>query len=195
MTDSEPVPLRLLAREMLSDNWYKLEKVTIEQARKDGSRQTFDREVYHSGVGAAVLPLDPVRRTVLLVRQLRIPVFVNGDAPAMIEACAGMVDAGDDPSDTVVKEAAQELGYALHSVRKLFELYTNPGVCTEKLHLFAAAYSPGDHSAKGGGLREEGEQIEILELPLDEACRMVATGEIHDAKTVILLQHAQREHA
>ncbi len=94
--------------ETLSDSWYRLDKVTFGYTRRDGSRQTLSREVYHNGPGAAVLLLDPTREAVVLTRQFRIPAHVNGDAPMLIEACAGMVEPGDDPAETACKEAEQE---------------------------------------------------------------------------------------
>jgi len=190
MADRQDEKVRILARETLSDGWFRLEKVAFTQA--GGKRQ--EREVYHNGVGAAVLPLDPGRGTVLLVRQLRIPALVNGDGPMLVEACAGMVEDGDDPAETVRREASEEMGYRLRAVRKLFSLYPSPGSSAERLHLFAAEYGPGDHTGEGGGLEGEGERIEVLEVPLDRAWAMVEAGEIMDAKTILLLQQARLEH-
>ncbi len=181
--------VEIRGREVLSDNWFKLEKITFEQTRRDGSHQTLDREVYHNGPGAAVLPIDHARGMVLLVRQFRIPACVNGDAPMLVELCAGMVDAGNDPADTVRKEAEQEMGIRLRNARKVFELYMSPGASAEKLHLFVADYGQDDQFGEGGGLRREGEEIEILELPFARAWEMVTSGQIVDAKTVLLLQH------
>ena len=181
--------VQIRSRTVLSDNWYRLEEVTFEQTRRDGSRQTLKREVYHNGPGAAVLPIDRARGTVLLVRQFRIPAFVNGDAAMLIELCAGMVEDGHDPAETVREEAEQEMGVRLRATRKVFALYTSPGASAEKLHLFVADYGPGDIVGKGGGVRGEGEEIETLELTLARAWEMVVAGEIVDAKTVLLLQH------
>ena len=191
MSDGKGGAIRVRSRETLSENWYKLEKVTFDQVSGDGSRQTLAREVYHNGPGAAVLPIDRARGMVLLVRQLRIPAYLNGDNPMLVEACAGMVEPGDSPAETVRKEAEQEMGYRLHGVRKVFELYMSPGASAEKLHLFVAGYGPGDRVGTGGGVPGEGERIELLELPLARAWEMVAAGEINDAKTVLLLQHAR----
>ncbi len=188
---SDQGPIRIHTRETLSESWFKLEKVTFDQRRKGGSLQTLEREVYHNGPGAAVLPIDHARGTVLLVRQLRIPVHVNGDEPLVIELCAGIVDAGDAPIDTVRKEAEQEMGYRLREVRKVFELYMSPGSSAEKVHLFVAKYEPGDHIGAGGGLPAEGEQIQVIELPLASAWEMVVAGQIVDAKTVLMLQHTR----
>jgi nudix-type nucleoside diphosphatase (YffH/AdpP family) len=191
MIHDHPVRRRLCIRkrETLSDNWYRLEKVTLDYERQDGSRQTLEREVYHNGPGAAVVPVDPARATVLLVRQPRISALINGDPAWLIEACAGMVDPDDDPATTIHKEIEQETGYRLHALRKVFELYMSPGASAEKLHLFLAEYHESDRVGPGGGLRGEGEEIEAFEVPLSQAWEMVEAREIIDAKTVLLLQH------
>ena len=191
MGDEKDGAVRIRGREVLSDDWYKLEKISFEQTGQGGQPETQEREVYHNGPGAAVLPIDRARGTVLLVRQLRIPALVNGDGPMLVEACAGMVDEGDEPVETVRKEAEQEMGYRLRSIRELFTLYMSPGSSAEKLHLFAADYDPGDKVGAGGGEAGEGERIDVLELPLARAWDMVTNGEIIDAKTVLLLQHAR----
>ncbi|MBB5693015.1 NUDIX domain-containing protein [Muricoccus pecuniae] len=189
MDGAEEGGIRILRREVLVKEHYRLERIFFEQPGKGGERQELRREVYYNGPGAAVLPLDPSRRTVLLVRQLRIPALVNGDGPKLIETCAGIVEEGDSPAETVRKEAEQEMGYRLHDIRQVFALYTSPGASAEKLYFFTARYGAEDRVGGGGGLEGEGESIEVLELPLDEAWRMVEAGEIIDAKTVLLLQH------
>lgn len=190
MADGQDGGLRVLGREILSDGWFRLEKVVFSQ----GGGAPQQREVYHNGTGAAVLPYDPARRTVLLVRQPRIPALVNGEDPMMVEACAGMVEGDDDPGDTALREAAEELGCRLRALRRLFTLYPSPGSSAERLHLFAAEYAPEDRTGAGGGLEGEGERIEVLELPLARAWAMVGEGAIRDAKTVLLLQQARMEH-
>ena len=175
--------------ETLSEKRFPLLEYAFEYRRRDGGSQDLRREVYRIGHGAAVLPLDPRRSTVLLTRQFRLPAHVNGDRPWLVEACAGNVEAGDDPAETARKEAEQEMGCALQGLREVFTLYMSPGATAEKLHLFTAEYGPGERSGAGGGLPEEGEEIEVLELPLAEAWAMVGRGEIVDAKTVLLLQH------
>jgi nudix-type nucleoside diphosphatase (YffH/AdpP family) len=182
--------IQMRGTETLSDNWHVLEKVTFDYARQDGSRQTLTREVYHNGPGAAVLPYDPGRGTVLLVRQFRIPSYLNGDPAMLVEVCAGIVEGDDDPAETVCKELAQELGYRVCNLNKVFELYMSPGASAEKLYLFTAEYAAVDHVGCGGGLRVEGEEIEVLEMPLSQALKMLADGQIVDAKAVLLLQHA-----
>jgi nudix-type nucleoside diphosphatase (YffH/AdpP family) len=184
-------PVRIRERKPLTENWFKLERVSFDLRRADGSQQTLAREVYHNGPGAAVLPIDRARGMVLLVRQLRIAAYVNGDDPFLIELCAGMVDTGDEPGETVRKEAHQELGYRLRNTAKVFDLYMSPGASAERLHLFVAEYDPGDHVGRGGGVRSEGEEIEVLELPLGKAWEMITTRQIVDAKTVLLLQHVR----
>ncbi|TCZ55602.1 NUDIX domain-containing protein [Roseicella aquatilis] len=177
------------AVETLAEGWKPLRQYRLRQRRRDGRVQHLTREVYCMGLAAAVLPHDPGRGTVLLIRQFRLPALLHGEGPRLIEACAGMVDPGDDPATTIRKESRQELGCELDGVREVMAVYSSPGVVAEKVHLFTATYDPSRRTGPGGGLAEEGEETEVLELPLSEAWDMVQRGEIRDAKTVLLLQH------
>jgi GDP-mannose pyrophosphatase NudK len=180
--------VEILKTEVLSDNWYVLRKVTYRIQKPDGTWETQSREAYDRGNGATVLLFDPARRYVLLTRQFRLPTFVNGNASGMlIEACAGLLD-GDNPEECIRRELREETGYDIREVRKVFEAYMSPGSVTEILHFFVAEYSPEQRVGGGGGVDEE--DIEVLELAFDDAMRAVATGEIRDAKTVMLLQYA-----
>lgn len=181
---------QVLEERVLSDNWGLLKTTRLRLTMADGHVSEQWRETYDRGDGAVILPCDPARGHVLLGRQFRWPVAYNGEAePYLIEAAAGLLE-GADPAERIRGEAAEELGLDLTSVRFLFALYMTPGSVTERLHFFTATYAAGDARARFGGLREEGEEIEILDLPLAEALAMVADGRIRDAKTVILLQHA-----
>ena len=192
----EPPPIsasaehvRLLDTQLLSNNWYVLRKVTFELRRRDGSWQRQVREAYDRGNGAALLLFDPKRLTVVLTRQFRLPAFINGCADGyLIEACAGLLD-GDDPETCIRKEAEEETGYRIRAPRKVFEAYMSPGSVTEKLHFFVAEYQAEDRIDAGGGLADEGEDIEVIEMPLAEALAGIGTGLIQDGKTVMLLQH------
>ena len=189
MDDAARNEVEIQTVETLSENWYPLRKYTVDYRRRDGSRQTLTREVYFNGPGSAVLLFDAAGETVMLARQFRTSAFVNGDRPRLIEVCAGNIEDGDDPAETARKEAQQETGYHLHDLRKVMTLYMSPGASAEKLHLYIARYDHADRLSQGGGLREEGEEIELLEMPIDRAWQMVQAGEIADAKTVLLLQH------
>ncbi len=181
-------PVRVISAEVLSDDWAKLTKYTFDYRRRDGAHETLVRQVYDRGNGAAILPYDPERGTVLLVRQFRMPVYlVNGDG-WLIETCAGLLDELD-PEAAIRNEVIEELGYDLKRVTRVFDLFMSPGSVSERLALFVAGYSPADRISAGGGAEDEGEDIEVLEPTLDEALAMIATGEISDAKTIILLQH------
>ena len=189
MGDGARDAVEIRAVETLGETHYPLRKYNFAYRRRDGARQELQREVYAIGPSVVVLPFDPRRSTVLLTRQFRLPAHVNGDAPRLVEACAGNVEGGDEPAETARKEAEQEMGCGLRDLREVFTLYMSPGVTAEKAHFFVAEYGPEARSGAGGGLREEGEDIEVLELPLAEAWAMVERGEIVDAKTVLLLQH------
>ncbi|MBR1218062.1 NUDIX domain-containing protein [Bradyrhizobium sp. U87765 SZCCT0131] len=174
---------------LLSDNKYILKTTTFAWRRSDGTWQTQHRETYDRGSGAALLPYNRARRTVILTRQLRYPAFVSGYDDLMIEVPAGLLD-GAAPDERIRAEAEEEIGYRIAQVHKVFEAFMSPGSVTETLHFFVAEYDPSMKIGDGGGLADEGEDIEVLELPFDEAMAMIVDGRIVDAKTIMLLQHA-----
>jgi len=175
---------------LLSDNHYTLKTTTLEWRRADGEWQTQHRETYDRGNGAALLPYNLARRTVMLVKQFRYPAYVNGCDDLLIEAAAGLLD-NESPEKRIRAEAEEEIGYRLRDIRKIFEAYMSPGSVTEKLHFFVGEYQPDMKIGSGGGNPDEGEDIEVLELDIDEALAMIAGGRIMDAKTIMLLQWAR----
>ena len=176
--------------ELLATAWHVLRRTTIERRRSDGRWVTEQRETYDRGNGATLLPYDTARRTVLLTRQFRYPVYVNGHPDGLLlEAAAGLLD-DDSPEDAVRREVEEELGITVGEVEHVFDVFMSPGSVTERLHFYAAPYVPADRTGHGGGIEEEGEDIEVVELPFDEALQMVDDGRIADAKTVMLLQWA-----
>ena len=188
---SEPSPARILSEEVLSAAWGRLTRYTISYARRDGRAETQIREVYDHGDGSAVLPLDAARGTVLLVRQFRLAAHLHGGSGFLIEACAGL---NDDlaPEQAVAKEAEEELGLRLRDLSHVIDVFMSAGSLSERMSLFMARYTPADRFSAGGGAAGEGEDIEVLEMPLDAALAMIASGEIADAKTIILLREAER---
>ncbi|MFP8892344.1 GDP-mannose pyrophosphatase NudK [Chryseobacterium sp. EZn1] len=181
--------ITLLNTEILSDNWYTLNKVTYSVLKKDGTTETQSREAYDRGNGAVILLYNKVSNTVILTRQFRLPTYINGNSTGMlIEACAGLLD-NDNPEDCIKRETEEETGYKISKVEKVFEAYMSPGSVTEILYFFIAEYSHEMKINNGGGLEEEGENIEVLELSFEESLKMIDTGEIKDAKTIMLLQH------
>lgn len=183
------VKIEIIKDKLLSDNWFTLRNYTYELQKKDGSRIEHKREVYDRGNGATILLYNRKKQTVLLVRQFRMPIYVNGNSQGMlIETCAGLLD-DDSPEDCIRKEAIEETGYQVGEVAKLFELYMSPGGVTEIIHFFAAEYDDTTRHNEGGGVEDE--DIEVLEVPFRQALEMVKCGEIKDGKAVILLQYAQ----
>ena len=174
---------------VLSDNHYILKTTTFEWRRNSGEWQTQARETYDRGNGAALLPYNLAQRTVVLVRQFRYPAFVNGYDDLLIEVAAGLLD-NESPEVRILAEAEEETGYRLGKVQKVFEAFMSPGAITEKLHFFVAEYEAGMRVGSGGGIASEGEDIEVLELPIDSAMAMIGDGRIVDAKTIMLLQYA-----
>ena len=184
--------VRIRDVKILSDKHYRLREVGFDYRRRDGKWQSQDREVFDRGHAAAVLPIDRARGTVLLVSQFRLPAFQTGYERPLIEVIAGALD-GDAPEACARREAMEEAGCELSDLREVFHCFMSPGAVTERMHLFVAHYSAAGRTAKGGGLEDEGEDIEVLELPLAQAFAMVENGEIADAKTIMLLQWAKMQ--
>lgn len=183
--------IKNLTKTLLSGNWYKLYKYEFDIRGKNGEWQRQSRECYDRGNGAAIFLYDPARGTVILTRQFRLPTYENGnDTGLLIEVCAGLLD-GDNPEDCIRKEAEEEVGYRVSEVTKAFEAYMSPGAVTEIIHFFTGKYSPDMKINEGGGLDSEGENIEVLEMSFADAYAMIGSGEIKDAKTIMLLQYAK----
>ncbi|MEH2541315.1 MULTISPECIES: NUDIX domain-containing protein [unclassified Bradyrhizobium] len=184
--DGETV--RICKVETIAQGKGKLIRVSYEQRRRDGERQRRQREIYDNGNSAVILPYDEDRKTVLLTRQLRLPVFLQDGMERTVEACAGKLD-GEEAERRIVKEMQEELGYKISKLERLFELYVSTAAIMEKVAFFTCIYSPANKVSDGGGLKEEGEDIEVVETTLEAAAAMIATGEIVDAKTVVLIQY------
>jgi nudix-type nucleoside diphosphatase (YffH/AdpP family) len=182
--------VRITAEETLSDNWYLLKKLSFDLRRRDGSWQAQTREVYDRGNGATIVLYNLARRTIVLTRQFRIPAFVNGHSGFLIEAAAGLLD-NASPEQRIRQEAEEETGYRVGAVEKVYEVFMSPGSVTERVHFFIGAYEAADRKGDGGGLADEGEDIEVLELGFEQAIAMVGNGEIVDGKTIMLLQYLQ----
>ena len=181
--------IKIIKEELLSDNWYTLKKYTYEILKQDGIRQIQTREVYDRGNGAVILLYNQEFKTVILTRQFRLPSFVNGNKRGvLIEACAGLLDQ-DNPVEAIKRETEEETGYRIKDVRKIFDSYMSPGSVSEILYFFIAEYTPSMKVHEGGGIEHEQEDIEVLEISFDKAYGMIATGEIRDAKTIMLLQY------
>ncbi|MBK5410665.1 GDP-mannose pyrophosphatase NudK [Pseudomonas yamanorum] len=186
----ENSPVRIHAEELLSDNWYVLKKYTFDLRRRDGSWQSQTREIYDRGNGATILLYNRERRTVLLIRQFRMPTFVNGYHGYLIESAAGLLD-NASPEERIRLEAEEETGYRVGHVEKIYSAFMSPGSVTERIHFFIGEYQPGDRVSDGGGLEDEGEDIEVLELGFEAALAMVESAEIVDGKTIMLLQYLE----
>ena len=186
--------VKILSKEILSDNWYTLNKITFEYHKKDGTVETQSREAYDRGNGATILLYNKASQTVILTRQFRLPTYLNGnDSGMLIETCAGLLD--KDNAETAIKrETEEETGYKIKEVKKVFEAYMSPGSVTEILYFFVAEYSKDMKVIDGGGHHDEQENIEVLETLFSDAVKMISTGEIKDGKTIMLLQYAQLNH-
>ncbi|ASL43325.1 GDP-mannose pyrophosphatase NudK [Burkholderia sp. AD24] len=181
--------IRITHVEHLSNNWNRLDKFSLDFVRTNGETQALTREIYHVDDGATVLLYDATRRTVILVRQFRLPAYLRGGSGDLLETPAGFLD-GADPEARMKQEVEEETGYRIGTMKKVFNALMVPGCVTHAVHFFVAPYAPDDKIASGGGVVDEGEDIEVVELTVDDALKRVARGEITDGKTIILLQYA-----
>jgi len=183
--------VKIKETEILSDNWYTLNKVTFDYQKQNGEWETQSREAYDRGNGSTILLYNKESKKVILTKQFRLPTYINGnESGMMIEACAGLLDK-NNPEDCIRRETEEETGYKINKVKKIFEAYMSPGSVTEILYFFIAEYDQSMKVNEGGGLVEEQENIEVLELNLDDAYQMIEDGKIKDGKTIMLLQYAK----
>lgn len=176
---------------VLSDNWYTLRNYTIDVRRRDGTWQQQKREAYDRGSGAGILLYNSQKRTIILTRQFRLPAYLNGVADGMmLEVPAGLLD-DREPADAIRHEVEEETGYTIGTPHTVTDCFASPGAVTERLHLFLAEYDPASRPSQGGGLVDEGEDIEVVEMGFDEALAAIADGRIRDAKTILLIYHAR----
>jgi nudix-type nucleoside diphosphatase (YffH/AdpP family) len=183
------VKARILKEVLLSDNWYSLKKYDFEVLKKDGHWEKQTREVYDRGNGAAILLYNKIKKTIILTRQFRLPSFVNGNEKGyLIEVPAGLLDQ-ENPEAAIKRETEEETGYRIRDVRKVYEAYMSPGSVSEILYFFIAEYSDDMKVNEGGGVAHEQEDIEVIETGFDKAILQIETGEIKDAKTIMLLQY------
>ena len=186
--------VKIKRTEVLSDNWYQLNKITFDYLRNDGTWQTQIRESYDRGNGAAVFMYNKQTKNIILIKQFRLPSYLNGNKNGLlIETCAGLLD-DDNPETCIKKEILEETGYKINNVSKVFEAYMTPGAVTEQIHYFIAEYTDNMKTDKGGGLISEEEDIEVLEMPFTKAIDLLNKGAIRAAKTMLLIQYAMIHH-
>lgn len=181
--------IEITDREILADNAYRLELFTL-NISKNGKSKRQKREVYFRPESASILLVDSTRKTVLLTRQFRLPVYLRTEKENLLEVCAGMVDKDELPEQCIVREVEEETGYRISEIKKIAEGFLTPASVTEYMHFFIGEYSPSMKVSVGGGLKDEGEDIELVEIPTSEARDLLITNAIHDVKTILLLQHA-----
>ena len=175
---------------ILSDNHFILKRYEFEYMRKDGTKQLQMREVYDCGDAVAALIYNREKQTVILVKQFRMPCFVNGNLDALLEVPAGLLD-GMEPSKRIIEELKEETGYQVENLEKIYEGFACPGALTQKVHFFVGEYQDKDKTSLGGGIVDEGEEIEILEMSFSKALELLKNNQIQDMKTIMLLQYAQ----
>lgn len=184
--------IKIISTQILSNNFFPLKNIKYEFEKDDGTIEELNREVYLSANGATALLFNRKKNTVVLTKQFRLPTYLNKNATGMLlETCAGIVEENEDPKDGIIREIEEETGYRVQEVKKVFEMYMTPGSVAEMLHFFVAEYTPKQKVNEGGGLDEENEDIQVIELPFEKAYDKILSGEIKDAKTALLLQYAR----
>lgn len=184
--------VKIVSTNILSDNFFPLKKIKFELEKKNGEVEEVEREVYQSSNGVAVLLYNRTNNSVILTRQFRLPTYLNNNKTGMLtEVCAGIVEEGEDPLKAVIREIEEETGYRVSEAKKVFEMYMTPGSVSEMIYFFVAEYTQKNKVGEGGGLEDEKEDIEVIEMLFEEAYIKIQAGEIKDAKTVLLLQFAR----
>lgn len=182
--------IQILNKETLSDKKYPLKYITFEKPDADGVFHTVEKEVYFRPDAVAVLLVDDERKKLLFGKQFRLPAFLNGsDSGYLVEVCAGLIDENETPEGTAHREVAEEMGYAITNLERITTAYSSPGGITEMIYYFTASYNSQSKTGDGGGLKEEGEHIEPVEMSFDEAHEKLEQGWFMEAKTIMLLQH------
>jgi len=186
--------IKNISHKILSRAWATLTEISYDYRFKDGTWRRVKREVYDRGDGTCVLLYNTEKQSVILTKQFRMPIYdVNEDEAMSIEVCAGAIDKNESARRAIIREVEEEVGYSINQVEKVMEAYMSPGALTEKMHLFIAPYSDEMKINNGGGLKSENEEIEVMELKFSDVLKMMASGEILDAKTIMLLQYAQTQ--
>ena len=189
MRMNDAAPPRIVATEPVFNGWNKFSIATVEATDPSGTVRRHRREIIDHGEASVVLVLDRARDVAVMVRQWRAPLIAAGADPYLLEACAGIVDPGETPEQSAIREAEEEIGFKIRHIRKVGRIVPSAGTLTERMHLFVAETSEADRIAEGGGAPQEGEDIEVIEVPLSELFEMARRGEIEDAKTLVLVQH------
>lgn len=176
--------------ERILDDFFKVDRAILQFEKFDGTmsqeivRLNFDRG---DSVGAIIY--HATNRSLIFVRQFRYPIFTKDpDNAWSLEIVAGVIDAQDSPEEAMLREIREEIGYQVNQLKPLFSFYATPGGSNEKVFLFFATVTDQDRLEAGGGIVEEGENLQILEIPVKTTFEMLNSGEFYDAKTIIALQ-------
>jgi nudix-type nucleoside diphosphatase (YffH/AdpP family) len=177
----KPVVIKL---ERTHKRWATMSIATIRMP--DG--KIFLRDIEDHGCAAAVLPYDPLRKTALLVEQLRAAQLVAIGATQSLEAIAGLVEGEDDPVATAKREALEEGGLRLGAFEHVATAWTMPGISTERMALYLAEYRAEDRIGDGGGVAHEDEEVRVVEMGLNDLAAAMAAEGVVDMKTLVLVQ-------
>ena len=179
-----------VSRKVVSNFWATLEQVNFDFTFKNGKTKNLTHEVFGKSDGIAVLLFNMHTKKVLLTKQLRMPIYIaDASLGASIEVVGGAIDANETTEETVFRETKEEVGYEVNDIQKVSTVFLTPGLVKEQVHLFVAKYTDDNKVENGGGVFNEDEEIEIFEIAFSKALEMIATNEIRDARTILLLQY------
>lgn len=172
---------RLIEKQVIFDG--KKVRLEVHHLETDEGKRHAREVVVHPGA-VVVLPLLPDGR-IMLIRSRRYAV-----GQILVELPAGTLEKKENPMNAAGRELLEETGYLAHRMKIIGTFYTSPGILSEKMYAYAAYDLEEKHQAL-----EEGEEIELLPTPLNEAIEMIRTGEIADAKSIATLLMYERFHS
>ncbi|GCE30893.1 ADP-ribose pyrophosphatase [Dictyobacter alpinus] len=185
--------VEILQKRTVYDDFFKIEEAYLRFRRFDGKMSDpVRRLLFERGDAVAALLVNTDTQKVLMTRQFRYPTLEKG--PGWLhEIVAGMIDENEEPEDAVKREIEEEIGYRAHALTAIATFYVSPGGSSERIYLYYAEVSNADRVSDGGGLAEEHEDIELIQITFEELWDVLKKGEIRDAKTLIAAQWLQQQ--
>lgn len=182
--------ISILQNEVAYQGKYQIRKVEL-RYQDQAVDEIQKREVFNRGNAVAALLYNTQTQKLLFVNQFRVAPYLVGHGVDFLEVCAGTIEENENPEETMLREIEEETGYFVKAIEHAFSLFVSPGASTERIHCYVATYTDSDKMYAGGGLAEESEHIENVELTVEETLKAIQSGRLSDAKSVALVQYAQ----
>ncbi|EJO92068.1 NUDIX domain-containing protein [Ectopseudomonas hydrolytica] len=180
--------IEILSRENCFRGFYRLDRIKLRHRQFSGDMgPSITRELFVRHDAVCVLPYDPQRDEVVLIEQFRVGAMDKSTNPWLLELVAGLIDKDEEPEEVARREAVEEADLTLTSLWPITQYYPSPGGSDERVHLFVGRCSS---EGAGGvhGLPEEGEDIRVQVMALEDALAAVRDGRIDNAASIIALQ-------